>query len=49
MNERVRMNKDEFVTEEETYWSGLKVGTTEGKHGTGIRGKKDILTKCYKG
>ena len=26
-------------------WRGPKVGTTEGKHGTWVRGKKDILTK----
>ena len=29
-------------------WCGPKVGTTEGKHGTRVRGKKDILTKVTK-
>ena len=29
-------------------WCGPKVGTTEGKHGTLVRSKKDILTKVTK-
>ena len=29
-------------------WCGPKAGTTEGKHGTRVRGKKDILTKVTK-
>ena len=29
-------------------WCGPKVGTSEGKHGTRVRGKKDVLTKVTK-
>ena len=29
-------------------WCWPKVGTMEGKHGTQVRGKKDILTKVTK-